>query len=86
MESPSCAAMVLLEVDVSFQPCPFLVLLPAGENRIILHGGANTAPWQLGEGTRAAIQSAGAVLLQREIPESVNAEVAQVGSLVAVVC
>lgn len=51
---------------------------PAGDNRIILHGGANTAPWALGDEARAAISSAGAVLLQREIPEAVNTEVAQV--------
>lgn len=50
---------------------------PAGDNRIIIHGGANTVPWELGEGAAAAIRGAGAVLLQREIPEAVNLEVAQ---------
>lgn len=32
----------------------------------------------MGEGARAAIRGAGALLLQREIPEHVNIEVAQV--------
>ena len=50
----------------------------AGDNRIILHGGANTAPWALSEAAQAAVSSAGAVLLQREIPEAVNTQVAQV--------
>jgi ribokinase len=49
-----------------------------GDNRIILHGGANTAHWQLGAEAQAAIRGAGAVLLQREVPEGVNTEVAQV--------
>ncbi|EFN51579.1 hypothetical protein CHLNCDRAFT_140074 [Chlorella variabilis] len=62
VEGPTGTAVILLEED--------------GQNRIILHGGANTAPWQLGEEARAAISSAGAVLLQREIPEAVNAELA----------
>lgn len=54
----------------------------AGDNRIIIHGGANTAAWELGEGARAALRGAGAVLLQREVPEAVNTEVAQVGACV----
>lgn len=61
---------------VPSSPNPFLPA--AGDNRIIIHGGANTAPWQLSADARAAIAAAGAVLLQREIPEAVNVEVAQV--------
>ena len=56
----------------------FPVSLSAGDNRIILHGGANTASWALSDAAQAAISSAGAVLLQREIPEAVNTQVAQV--------
>jgi ribokinase len=57
------------------------LLLRPGQNRIILHGGANTAPWQLSEDAKRCIQTAGAVLLQREIPEAVNLEVAEVGGI-----
>ena len=60
----------------SVPPAP----LPSGDNRIVIHGGANTAPWSLGGQERAALTSAGAVLLQREIPEAVNLELAQVGA------
>lgn len=63
VEGPTGTAVILLEAD--------------GENRIIIHGGANTAPWQLTDGAIAAIRGAGAVLLQREIPEEVNTQVAQ---------
>lgn len=54
----------------------------AGENSIIIVGGANqdAAAWQLGDGVRALIHSAGAVLLQREIPEDANIAVAKVGA------
>ncbi|PRW20369.1 hypothetical protein C2E21_9039 [Chlorella sorokiniana] len=64
VEGPSGTAVILLEED--------------GDNRIILHGGANTAPWVLSDAAQAATSSAGAVLLQREIPEAVNTQVAQV--------
>ena len=51
----------------------FIMLQPGGENSIILVGGANTSEeWQITDDVTAAIQSAGAVLLQREIPETVN--------------
>ncbi|KAL4431479.1 hypothetical protein ABPG75_006735 [Micractinium tetrahymenae] len=63
VEGPCGTAVILLEED--------------GDNRIIIHGGANTAPWQLSTEARSTIASAGAVLLQREIPEAVNVEVAQ---------
>jgi sugar/nucleoside kinase (ribokinase family) len=49
----------------------------AGENSIIIVGGANQASWQLSESAKQLVQRAGAVLLQREIPEAVNTEVAQ---------
>lgn len=60
-------------------PCgTALILLQAGgENSIIIVGGANQATWQLGEATQQVIRSAGALLLQREIPESVNVQVAK---------
>ncbi len=51
----------------------FIMLQPGGENSIVLVGGANTSEeWQIEDDVTAAIQSAGAVLLQREIPETVN--------------
>jgi hypothetical protein len=54
---------------------------PAGENSIVIVGGANQDPrsWELTGGARSLLASAGAVLLQREIPEAVNVAVAQVG-------
>lgn len=58
-EGPSGTAVILLQ--------------PSGENSIILVGGANTSDeWQITDAATAAIQSAGAVLLQREIPDVVN--------------
>lgn len=41
-----------------------VMLLPDGENSIIIVGGANTADWPLSEAQRAAITTAGVVLLQ----------------------
>lgn len=51
-----------------------------GENSIIIVGGANQDPrsWQLTDAARALLASAGALLLQREIPEDVNIAVAKV--------
>lgn len=57
----------------------FIMLQPDGENSIILVGGANTSEeWQISDEVTAAIQSAGVVLLQREIPEVVNVIFAKV--------
>lgn len=55
----------------------FVMLLPSGENSIIIVGGANTAPWDLSQPQKDAILQAKLVLLQREIPDSVNLQVAQ---------
>lgn len=71
---PHCA----LPATCQGRPTFVSSLLAAGDNRIIIHGGANTAPWQLSADAQVAITSAGALLLQREIPEAVNIEVAQV--------
>lgn len=60
------------EVQVTVSTC-----CCAGENSIIIVGGANQASWQLSESAKQLVQRAGAVLLQREIPEAVNTEVAQ---------
>lgn len=46
-----------------------------GENSIIIVGGANQTGWAISDADRALLRSAGAVLLQREIPEEINAEV-----------
>jgi hypothetical protein len=80
-QQPKPALLIAHKTTDSLLACPPLLFLLSplpGDNRIILHGGANMAAWQLDDATRAAISSAGAVLLQREIPEGVNAEVAQV--------
>ena len=42
-------------------------------------GGANQSGWNLGEPVQQLLRTAGAVLLQREIPEEINLQVAQVG-------
>lgn len=57
----------------------FIMLQPDGENSIVLVGGANTSEeWQITDEVTAAIQDAGAVLLQREITETVNVIFAKV--------
>ena len=56
----------------------YIFLQPSGENSIVILGGANQHPWALSESDEALISRAGAVLLQREIPEAVNAKVAAV--------
>ncbi|EFJ44815.1 hypothetical protein VOLCADRAFT_106272 [Volvox carteri f. nagariensis] len=67
-------------------PCgTALILLQAGgENSIIIVGGANQAAWSLSDGVKQLLSCAGAVLLQREIPESVNIEVAQLAKAAGV--
>lgn len=47
-----------------------VMLLPDGENSIIIVGGANTSAWELSEAQRSAILSAGVVLLQ--VPPSMH--------------
>jgi ribokinase len=71
---------MLHEVDGS-SGTALVFLQPGGENSIVLVGGANMSEeWQITDEVTAAIQSAGAVLLQREIPEVVNVIFAKVGS------
>lgn len=41
-----------------------VMLLPSGENSIIIVGGANTADWEMSDEQQAAILNAGVVLLQ----------------------
>ena len=55
----------------------YIFCLPGGDNSIVLQGGANHA-WSLplSSPLRAAIRSAGCVLLQREVPDAVNDAVA----------
>ncbi|GLI68634.1 hypothetical protein VaNZ11_013004, partial [Volvox africanus] len=59
-------------------PCgtALILLQSGGENSIIIVGGANQAAWNLSDSVKQLISIAGAVLLQREIPESVNIKVA----------
>ncbi|GLC36033.1 hypothetical protein PLESTB_000531200 [Pleodorina starrii] len=67
-------------------PCgtALILLQPGGENSIIIVGGANTTTWNLSDGVRQLLAGAGAVLLQREIPESVNLEVARLAKAAGV--
>lgn len=62
-----------------------VMLQPGGTNSIIIVGGANVAWPTLEDGTsrltanvQELIKRAGAVLLQREIPDAVNLEAAKV--------
>lgn len=62
-----------------------VMLQPGGKNSIIIVGGANVSWPRLEDGIsrltatmQALIRRAGAVLLQREIPDSVNLEAAKV--------
>lgn len=52
----------------------------AGENSIMIVGGANTAQWDFDEEALQLLRTAGMVLLQREIPEEVNARAASIAS------
>ncbi|KXZ56172.1 hypothetical protein GPECTOR_1g148 [Gonium pectorale] len=74
----ACGVDLTHAIDVA-GPCgTALILLQAGgENSIIIVGGANQAAWNLSDSVRQLIATAGAVLLQREVPESVNVEVAK---------
>jgi ribokinase len=55
----------------------FVILLPHGENSIIILGGANMHWPQLSEAHKATIQTSSGVLLQREVPEEINLAAAQ---------
>lgn len=62
-----------------------VMLQPGGKNSIIIVGGANVAWPNLEDGggsltsaVQQLIQQAGAVLLQREVPDAVNLEAAKV--------
>lgn len=63
VEGPSGTALILLQ--------------RSGENSIVIVGGANQSYWHLTDGACKALSGAGAVLLQREIPEEINIQVAQ---------
>ncbi|CAK0752448.1 hypothetical protein CVIRNUC_002147 [Coccomyxa viridis] len=64
VEGPSGTAIILVQ--------------PSGENSIMIVGGANTAEWQFSEEALQLLRTAGMLLLQREIPEDVNARVAAI--------
>ncbi|CAL5227637.1 g10642 [Coccomyxa viridis] len=55
-----------------------ILVQPSGENSIMIVGGANTADWEFDESALQLLRTAGMVLLQREIPEEVNARVAAI--------
>lgn len=66
IEGPSGTAMIMVD--------------PSGENIITIVGGANQSEWKFSQDDHKLLSSAGAILLQREIPEAVNLEVAKLGS------
>ena len=57
-----------------------VMLQEGGQNSIVIVGGANICCWpeRLGEEEREVVRKAGIVLLQREIPDWVNIQVAEV--------
>lgn len=61
-----------------------VMLMPGGQNSIIIVGGANMEGWASGVGSDDLdlIRRAGVLLLQREIPDWVNVQVAQVVALI----
>ncbi|KAJ9525864.1 hypothetical protein QJQ45_009279 [Haematococcus lacustris] len=61
-----------------------ILLQQSGENSIIIVGGANQGSWELGPEAQAAIAGAGALLLQREVPEHVNIQAAQLAKTAGV--
>ncbi|XP_043702448.1 ribokinase [Telopea speciosissima] len=63
-----------------------VMLQPDGQNSIIIVGGANMSCWpdKLSDEDLQAVRNAGVVLLQREIPDSVNIQVAKVARDVGV--
>ncbi|GBG66425.1 hypothetical protein CBR_g61469 [Chara braunii] len=71
--------------------CAVVMLQPKGKNSIIIVGGANATWPRLGGGSsrlkplaQALIKRAGALVLQREIPDAVNLEAARKGAQVLV--
>ena len=67
----------LVERDECSTGTAYIFLQPSGENSIVILGGANQEKWEISERNRETIGGAGAVLLQREIPEHVNLQVAR---------
>lgn len=67
-DAPTGHAVVMLQAD--------------GQNSIIIVGGANMVAWpgRLANADLDLVRRAGVVLLQREIPDSVNIQVAKVSS------
>ncbi|MFQ6640495.1 hypothetical protein Gotur_014440, partial [Gossypium turneri] len=59
-----------------------VMLQSNGQNSIIIVGGANMSSWpdKLSDQDLDVVKNAGIVLLQREIPDSVNIQVAKVGT------
>lgn len=53
-----------------------ILLLPSGENSVILIGGANQAWTDLPESMKSVIDQADALMMQREIPEEINLQAA----------
>jgi len=60
-----------------------VMLQSSGQNSIVIVGGANVSCWPqtLPPKHLEVVSSAGIVLLQREIPDFVNVQVAKVGTL-----
>jgi ribokinase len=73
----------LKTVDAAPTGHAVVMLQPDGQNSIIIVGGANMNCWPepLSEKELQVVRNAGIVLLQREIPDSVNIQVAKVRNL-----
>lgn len=54
-----------------------ILVQPSGENSIVIAGGANTAEWDFNDDTQKLLRRAGTLLMQREVPELVNLQAAQ---------
>jgi len=76
-----CSALSVVDAPTG---TAVILLQPSGENSIVIVGGANQAGWALTEIAKTAIAGAGMVLLQREIPEAVNIEVAKIAQAAGV--
>ena len=68
----------VVAVDGAATGTAVVMVLPDGENSIVIVGGANAAPFEPQEAQRQAVADASIVLLQRELPDAVNLQFARV--------
>eukprot|EP00210_Caulerpa_lentillifera_P000895 g866.t1 len=79
-ESTGTAVIMLQDSGLSKNTKQDNFIHTVGENSILIVGGANQSQWTLTPEIEQEIRTAGAVLLQREIPDSVNEFVARIAS------